>query len=468
MMRNPSRYTRFVSDLLFPLHERLKGHHTVALLREMEQTQWWTPARIADHQAERLRRFMAEAYRNVPYYRHILDACGVGPGDVRSPADLRRLPFLTKTLVRDNMDALKSRRAGPLVRFNTGGSTGEPLIFFMGRERVTHDVAAKWRATRWWGVDIGDREIVVWGSPIETAAQDRLRDFRDRILRTRLLPAFEMSERNLERFVGEIARFRPVMLFGYPSALSRIARHAEERGLRLDDIGIVVAFVTAERLYDHQREAIERVFGCAVANGYGGRDAGFVAHECPRGSLHVTDESVIVEIVGQDGDVLPPGRAGEVVVTHLATADFPFVRYRTGDIGRIGTGACACGRGLTVLEEVQGRSTDFVVAADGTVMHGLALIYVIRDIPSIREFKIVQEDVSRTRVLVVPGSGFAEHVVAHIKAEFRKRLGAGVQVAVERVDAIPSEASGKFRYVVSRVEMPGEGRGRPVSVCNSR
>ena len=102
--------------------------------------------------------------------------------------------------------------------FNTGGSSGEPLIFFIGNERVGHDVAAKWRATRWWDVDIGDTEIVVWGSPIELGTQDRFRAIRDKFMRTELMPAFQMSEPNLDQFVARIRDRRPKMLFGYPSA----------------------------------------------------------------------------------------------------------------------------------------------------------------------------------------------------------------------------------------------------------
>src|SRR6185295_9227709 len=114
----------------------------------------------------------------------------------------------------------------------------EPLIFFLGKERVSHDVAAKWRATRWWGVDIGDPEIVVWGSPIELGAQDRLRGLRDALMCTELLPAFEMSEARLDDFVARIRRRRPKMLFGYPSALAHVARHAEARGITFDDLGV--------------------------------------------------------------------------------------------------------------------------------------------------------------------------------------------------------------------------------------
>ena len=122
------------------------------------------------------------------------------------------------------------------------------------------------------------------------------------------------------------------MLFGYPSALSHIARHAEARGQRMDDLGIQVAFVTSERLYDDQRASISRVFGCPVANGYGGRDAGFIAHECPEGGMHLTAEDIVVELVDAEGGPVPLGEPGEIVVTHLATGDFPFIRYRTGDI----------------------------------------------------------------------------------------------------------------------------------------
>jgi phenylacetate-CoA ligase len=167
--------------------------------------------------------------------------------------------------------------------------------------------------------------------------------------------------------------------------------------------------------------------------------------------MHISAEDIVVETVDPSGRSVAPGSPGEIVVTHLATRDFPFLRYRTGDIGVLGTAPCPCGRGLPVLAEVQGRSTDFVVAADGTIMHGLALIYVVRDLPGIERFKIVQEDLQRTRVLLVPGEGFSTDVVERIRRGLSQRLGAGVSIAVETVDDIAAERSGKFRYVVSHV-----------------
>jgi len=444
-------YTALIAGLLFPLHEHLKHHDSVAVRKQLEVTQWWHPAHLKELQLSRLRQLLMHAAAHVPYYRELFQARGFKPGEMGTLADLARLPLLDKSIIRTHTDMLKSEQAQGLARFNTGGSSGEPLIFYIGKERVSHDVAAKWRATRWWDVDIGDREIVVWGSPIELGAQDGIRALRDRLLRTRLLPAFEMSEKKLDGFLDEICAVRPKMLFGYPSALSHIARHAVARGRRMDGLGIKVAFVTSERLYDEQRAQISKTFGCPVANGYGGRDAGFIAHECPAGSMHITAEDIIVEIVDAQGLPLPEGEAGEIVVTHLATKDFPFIRYRTGDIGVLDGKLCSCGRGLPILKEIQGRSTDFVVARDGKVMHGLALIYVLRDLPWISKFKIIQENLDLTRVLIVANTRLEPQDSENIKAAFRSRLGQEVNIVVEEVTEIPAERSGKFRYVVSKI-----------------
>lgn len=445
-------YTALISGLVFPLQEKLKKHDTVTVRHAMEESQWWARGRLEEYQLESLRKLLSHAETHVPYYRELFARNSFDSTGVRSLHDLRLLPFLTKPLIRANTEALKSERAEDLARFNTGGSSGEPLVFFIGRERVSHDVAAKWRATRWWDVDIGDREIVLWGSPIELGAQDRIRLLRDRLMRTRLLPAFEMSDEKLAHYSATIRAMRPRMLFGYPSALARVAVFAKSRGLVMNNLGIRVAFVTAERLYPEQRELIQNVFGCKVANGYGGRDAGFIAHECQHGGMHITAEDIIVETIRADGSPTATGEAGEIVVTHLATKDFPFIRYRTGDVGVLDEGFCACGRGLPMLKEIQGRSTDFVVARDGTVMHGLALIYVLRELPGIEAFKIVQESIDHTRVLLVPGAGYSEEIAVRVRAGLRERLGAEVDVSVEMVREIPLEASGKMRFILSRVE----------------
>lgn len=446
-----SLYTSFVANILFPAQETYKGHTTLKVRKAMDDSQWWSGDKLEFLRVERLRRLLTLAGTHVPYYRELFAKLAFNPEAVATTADLQKLPFLTKAIIRAEGERMKSDIAQGLARFNTGGSSGEPLIFFIGNERISHDVAAKWRATRWWNVDIGDPEIVVWGSPIELTAQDKMRQIRDRLMRTELLSAFEMSESRLDDFITSIRKKKPAMLFGYPSSLSLIARHAEKRGIAMNDLGIKVAFVTSERLYDHQRDDISRVFACPVANGYGGRDAGFIAHQCAQGGMHITAEDIIVEIVDKDGKPVPTGIDGEVVVTHLATSDFPFIRYRTGDVASLSTKQCSCGRTLPMLEDIQGRATDFVMAADGTIMHGLALVYPIRDIPGIAAFKVVQESLELVVVNIVPEENCNPDVERLIAEGLIARLGKTVHVEVLRVNEIPREKSGKFRYIQSHV-----------------
>lgn len=445
-----SIYTSFVSKVAFPLHERLKSHRSVEIRKSLEQSQWQSREQIISQRDIRLTKFIAKAYRDVPYIKSVFDDLGLTPNAIQTSDDLTKLPFFTKETIKTNFEQLKSINAGPLTKGNTGGSSGAPLIFLLGKDRVSHDVAQKWRATRWWDVDIGDKEIVAWGSPIELGSQDRVRQVRDSLFRSHLIPAFDLTPRTIDGFIKQIISRKPMMLFGYPSVYAMIAKQAQAHQLQLAGLGIKVIFVTSERLYDHQRDIIEQVFGCPVANGYGGRDAGFIAHQCPKGSMHLSAEDIVVEIIDEQGNVLPDGQRGEIVVTHLASGDFPFIRYRTGDIATIATQHCACGRGLPILEAIDGRSTDFVVAQDGTKMHGLALIYILRELAAVEEFKIVQHSIETIQVDIV-SSSFDSGLITDIEKGFKARLGRGVSVDVRHVETIASEKSGKFRYVVSHI-----------------
>src|SRR5687767_14768843 len=134
-----SLYTELASKLIFPLHERLKGHRSTALRRSLEESQWWAPERLAAAQSERLRAFLLRIGERVPFYRELFRRERFDPRD--SGASLAALPLLTKPLIRENVDSLIAEDHGPLTRYNTGGSSGEPLIFYMGRDRKSHDVA---------------------------------------------------------------------------------------------------------------------------------------------------------------------------------------------------------------------------------------------------------------------------------------------------------------------------------------
>ncbi len=446
-------YTSICSGVIFPLHEWAKGHQTTRIRKELEKTQWWSIEKIQELQVQRLKNLLAHASQYVPYYRDLFQTIKFDPHSIQSVADLSRLPLLTKDIIRKEGNRIKAENAPLMKRFSTTGSSGDPLQFYISKDRVSHDVAAKWRATRWWNVDVGDPEIVAWSSPIELNTQDRVKHIRDRLLRTKLLSTHSLSPEKLDRFLKEIIDFKPRMLFGYPSSLTLLAQRAEDQGISMSELGIRVAFVTAERSYPHQRDIIARVFGCPVADGYGGRDAGFIAHECPAGARHITAEDIIVEIVDQNGNVLPVGQAGDVVVTQLFTHDFPFIRYKNGDVAALSSEKCSCGRGLPLIKEVQGRTNDFLITSEGGRIHDVAFAMVLRDMPGVKQFKIIQETLQLVRLQLVTDKEFND-VLQRPKIEkvFRFHLGNELQLNIEFVQEIAPEGSGKYRYVVTHVK----------------
>jgi phenylacetate-CoA ligase len=304
-------------------------------------------------------------------------------------------------------------------------------------------------------VDVGEREVYLWGAPVELNKTDHIKTIRDRLLNQLVLNAFEMSPRQMDDYVEAIRAFRPKCIYGYASSLALLAAHAEERGRNPRVPGLRVVCTTGEPLYPHQREMIGRVFGAPVANEFGSRDIGFTAHETPQRQMLLMSESIILEVLHEDGSPAASGETGEAVMTGLCSEAQPFIRYRTGDMVRLSSVPCKEGRGLHVIEEVLGRSTDFIVRGDGAIMHALAVIYVLRAVVGVVEFKIVQHTAERVEVLVVPGHTWGEQARTQITQGLRSRLGVNVRVEIRTLDAIPAEASGKHRYVVSHVPLAG-------------
>ncbi len=209
--------------------------------------------------------------------------------------------------------------------------------------------------------------------------------------------------------------------------------------------------MTGEILFPHQRELISETLNCPVANGYGGRDSGFVSHECPQGSMHIMADATIVEILDSRGWPVPDGEVGEIVVTDLYSREVPFIRYATGDVGALSSRKCLCGRSLPLLERIEGRTTDFIVAPDGTILHALSVIYIVRELEGVEQFRIYQKEVDRFHVQLVRNQHYQPENEARIREGLRQRLHSPVHVTIEYLPNLPAERSGKFRHVISEV-----------------
>ena len=430
---------------------------TFSMLAEIERTQWLSRDGIEAYQAQRLNRLLAGALAHSPWHAGRLREAGleakVHAGGV-TLGDLTVLPTMNKRDARENVEQLVWRNVpGGVFKYTTGGSSGEPLIFYFGRTRQASDAAGRMRARRWWGVEPGEREAYLWGAPVELNKTDRIKTLRDRLVNQMVLNAFAMSPGRMDAYLDALQAWQPRCIYGYASSVALLAAHAEARPRALKLPQLRVVCTTGEPLYPHQRELIARVFGAPVANEFGSRDIGFTAHEAPGAQMLLMSESHIVEVLDEAGQPVAPGEAGEAVITGLTSAAQPFIRYRTGDVLRLADEPAAGGQGLHVIAEVTGRQTDFVVAADGRVMHALAVIYVLRAVPGIAQFKCVQHAIDRMEVMIVPDAGWNEAANNAVLAGLRARLGDTLRVEVRLLGEIQPEASGKHRYVVSHVPL---------------
>lgn len=446
--------------IIFPLQEMAMSRPTMSYFRDLERTQWSDRESLEALQQLKLNQLLGTALAHCPWHAERFQRA-----DLIEPitsgrltlTDLKRLPTMTKADARANIDRLVWRSVpGGAHQYNTGGSSGEPLIFYFGRQRQASDAAGRMRARRWWGVEPGDREAYLWGAPVELNKADRIKTARDRLINQLVLNAFAMSPTRMDEYLERLARWQPVCIYGYASSVALLAAHAEARCKLLRWQGLKVVCTTGEPLYADQRELISRVLGVPVANEFGSRDIGFMAHESPDGNLLFMSESHILEVLDEQANPVTPGSPGEAVITGLTSAAQPFIRYRTGDIVRLSATREAAGRGLHVLEEVTGRSTDFVVHADGTIMHALAIIYAVRGVDGVAQFKCVQHTPLEMDVQIVPNSAWTALSAEKITAGLKARLSSAVRITIIEMDSIAPEASGKHRYVVSHVYLPAE------------
>jgi phenylacetate-CoA ligase len=197
--------------------------------------------------------------------------------------------------------------------------------------------------------------------------------------------------------------------------------------------------MTAETVYQTQRDTVEAAFGAPTAVEYGCGEVGIVAFECPEGNLHINADNVILEIVD-----------GSTVVTELHAKATPLIRYRLGDSATASGTECRCGRAFPTLEYVAGRESD-MLETDGKKVHCQALNYLFLGLRSfqdlIRQFQVVQRvsDGSLT-VYIIPGDNYPSDGLKVVENVIRDRLNFRGVVNVKTVDRIPPDPSGKLRY----------------------
>ncbi|MBK8015276.1 MAG: phenylacetate--CoA ligase family protein [Betaproteobacteria bacterium] len=415
-------------------------------LKALLASQYDLPLARAEFQASAVRELIDASRREVPYFRTLpeLPEAASTPGEL-----LAGIPLLAKSDLQNSALRLRTTvDCGRLVSKTTGGSTGEPVTIWKTRDAWARELGATWRGYAWAGIEVGDLQARFWGVAHTSSGRWRAR-LIDRVCHRIRIPAFAFVDSDLANYVKLLNRRQPRWYYGYVSMLTELARFVQRGGARLRHRPRCIV-TTSEVLNAADRELLREVFGAPVFNEYGCGELGTIAHECPYGSLHVSEENMIVEVL--DGtEPCDPGRAGELVVTELNNRAFPLIRYRTGDFGVLAAGTCACGRTLGRLDQIHGRAYDFIRNREGRLFHGEFLMYVFEDLrrhgADIRQFQVEQVDLDRFDVRIVRGDSYDPDCEDEIKNCLRSNVDPDAVVTVEYVESIPRERSGKMRTI---------------------
>jgi phenylacetate-CoA ligase len=414
----------------------------------LQKSQWWSRAQHEEYQLTQLLRLLHHSYDNVPYYHKVFDSVGLRPKDICSLEDFRRLPFLTKNIVKEHVNELKAmnypnRSFEPIT---TGGSTGAPLSFYIERgiSLTTYLAFYKTFLDRA-DCRFTDRYVFLVGN--ETAYRYQL------FGRVLSLSSFFLTDENLTIYLQKLKKHKPKFIVAYPSAITILARFMIRNHIAsFPNINAIIC--SGETLFEWQRNILEETFHCNVYSYYNHREQTVFAATCKESNyFHIFPEYGITELIRKDGrPVTKEGELGEIVGTGFTNFNFPFIRYRTGDIGIYTTETCHCGRQYPLFKNIEGRLQEFIVSRTGhfiplTGVYGLTAQYSNQ----VKECQLCQEKPGEIIVRIVKDKDFTKKDEDCILKGFQKKFRGDVIFSLEYVDDITRTIGGKYQFLIQNL-----------------
>jgi phenylacetate-CoA ligase len=449
--------TAIVTRVVDPVIWKMKGTPIGARLRDFQKHQWDDPETFRARRAELLRELLLHAVTRVPLYRERDGAPTPEAIETDPFAALASMPILERDDVRDRAEDLRIELGLGAAPDHTSGSTGMPLDFVRDRPSITAAYAATLLAFDWAGIRRGDRRIRYWGPLTQHQAEHgRIKKIVDWLHQRAVVDSYQMTDEKMREYIRILNDSPPASLEGYPEGLQRIAEYAREHGITVPSPAAII--VGGALLHDHTRAVLKEVFRAPVFEQYGSREVGLMAAECDRHQgLHVMGETTILEILNDDGNPVPDGEVGRIIVTHLSNYSMPFIRYNTGDHGALAPEPCPCGRVYPLLGNVVGRTGECFVSADGAPIIPECLIQIGAwefSTRNVRKFQVVQEAIDHVVVRMVPSpgtEGWSTEEREGITRRIREFIGGPVRVDFVVEEDIEFAPSGKFFYTLSKI-----------------
>lgn len=327
----------------------------------------------------------------------------------------------------------------------SSGSTGMPVEFLFDKSHQSGRLAARARYLRENGWNPARRNVWLIYTGSYMGTEDR------QLIESRLLflTSFPRIPIDFRQLAIEMGRLDPVYLYAYPSFLEALLDALKLTGIRLPSL--VRVFTGSEVLEDRVRNHAKTLLGVDISDNYGSTEA-FIAWQCPAGKYHVNAEHVFAEIVDENGNRVPSGEMGRVLVTTLQNNLMPLVRYEIGDYAIAASEPCLCGRTLPALDRVVGRSVNLFKLKGGQLLSPWLLMEAVRDRIEVKQFQIVQQALDRFLVKVVTDQPASLVRGELVQPDFSKIVGQNVQVIVQKVEEIPRTKGGKFMTALSEVQ----------------
>ena len=360
------------------------------------------------------------------------------------------MPLLGKEIARKEPRSLiRSDLRTKEYIFHTSGTTGTPIdtIWTLSDNRKSLALREA-RSANWAGVSFSMPRATFSGRLVEPDPESKGPYYRYNAVEKQVyFSAFHLKPDTAIDYVRALWKHHIEWMTGYAVSYYLLAKFIVDQGIEVPPLKAVIT--TSEKLTPEMRVVMEAAYKCRVFEEYSTVENALFVSECEYGSMHVSPDAGIVEILREDGSPCNPEEVGEVICTCLFRDYQPLIRYRLGDLAAWSADPCPCGRNMPVIKEVVGRIEDVVIGPDGRQMvrfHG-----IFTGQPHIQEGQIIQELIHHIHVRVVPVIGFNEDDVLDVIHRIRQRLGESVNVTVETVVSIPRTSAGKFKSVISKV-----------------
>lgn len=425
----------------------------------LKESQWWSREKLEEYQMQQLKKLLNHAYENVLYYRRVFDDRRLKPKDIQDFDDFRKLPVLTKDIVRENLNDLISKNIPKqnMEYVTTGGTSGKPLGFYIEKRTNLIRMAFEWREWNWMGYKFGDRCVVLRGNVIKRKEDGKPAWWEyDRGNNYLILSTYDMTDENLSKYVEKIEKFRPKVIRAYPSALDILAKYIKENNLRINaERNINAISTSSENLFPYQRLLIEEVFNCPIIDKLGNCEQTNIAGQCMKTEgYHIFMEYGITELIDEVGNpICQEGQTGEIVGTGFTNYAVPLIRYRTEDFGIYTSKQCSCGRaGLPLLKEVKGRwYQERIVTRNGNYIPITALNTHSDIFDNVKQFQYYQDSLDKVILRIVKKNTYTATDTQKILRELKRKFKNQIKLEIQFLTEIPRTDRGKYKFLVQKL-----------------